>query len=166
MALMQRKRLFVDPQVQGALLCRSFLYWLICVGLMTAMLACWQVFTGPPQNLPQVFAALWFNYAPALVVSVLVLPLILFDVVRISNRFVGPVYRLRNSMRRLARGEEVRPIRFREGDFWLEFADEFNRILELVPRNAKAPSPSAGSAANDRASDDEAETSVSSGGTF
>jgi hypothetical protein len=166
MALVQRKRLFVDPQVQGALLYRAFMYWLVCVGLMTAMLACWQVFTGPPQTLLQVFSTLWFNYAPALVVAALVLPLILLDVVRISNRFVGPVYRLRNGMRRLARGELVAPMKFREGDFWLEFADEFNNILGLVSRNANAQSSSEESAADRRSPVDEDEMPVAGGGTF
>ena len=72
MPLLKRKKLFVDPQVQGALLLRAFLYWLICVSLMTAMLACWQIFSGPAQRLPDLFAALWYQYAPALVVSILV----------------------------------------------------------------------------------------------
>ncbi len=134
MGLLKRKKLFVDPQVQGALLGRAFLYWLICVGLMTAMLACWQIFTGPEQRLPELFANLWYQYAPALVVSLLVLPLILFDVVQISNRFVGPVYRLRHRMRQVARGERVDPIKFRQGDFWLEFADEFNAVAALAQR--------------------------------
>ncbi|HEY1602305.1 MAG TPA: hypothetical protein VGG64_22075 [Pirellulales bacterium] len=138
MPLIHRRKLFVDSEVQGALLYRVFLYWLICVGLMVSMLACWQAITGPFESLPEIFAALWFQYSPALVVTALVLPLILFDVVRISNRFVGPVYRLRQSMRRLVRGEEVRPIKFREGDFWQTFADEFNSILTLV-RDGDAP---------------------------
>ena len=107
---------------------------------MASMLACWQALTGPFESLPEIFAALWFQYAPALVVAALVLPLILFDVVRISNRFVGPVYRLRQSMRRLARGEEVQPIKFREGDFWQTFADEFNHILAM-DREAASQGP-------------------------
>ena len=140
MPLIHRRKLFVDSQVQGALLFRAFLYWLLCVGLMTAMLACWQAFTGPEgQTLPEIFANLWSAYAPALVVSVLVLPLVLFDVVRLSNRFVGPVHRLRHRMRQLARGERVEPIKFRQGDFWLEFADEFNEILALIEQEAKEP---------------------------
>jgi hypothetical protein len=166
MALVQRKRFFVDPQVQGALLYRSFLYWLVCIGLMTAMLACWQVFTGPPQPLVEVFATLWFNYAPALVVAVLVLPLMLFDVVRFSNRFVGPVYRLRSSMRQIGRGEEIGPIKFREGDFWIEVADEFNRVVERIPRGAQARSSSVAGAASVRAADDDVDAMVSGGATF
>lgn len=139
MALPKRKRLYVDPQVQGALLYRVTLYWLVCIGLAATILACWQALTGPAQTLPELFSNLWFQYAPALVVSLLVLPLVLFDVTRISNRFVGPVFRLRQRMRMLARGERVEPIAFREGDFWLEFADEFNDILALVQNTVAAP---------------------------
>jgi hypothetical protein len=52
------------------------------------------------------------------------------------------VYRLRQSMRRLVRGEDVRPIKFREGDFWQTFADEFNGILTLV-REGDSQEPAA-----------------------
>jgi len=141
MGLVQRQKLFVDPQVQGTLLCRVGLYWSICVGLIMAILACLQFASGSATTLPDVFRQLWFQYSPALVVSFLVLPLVLLDVVRISNRFVGPMYRLRHSMRRLARGERVAPIKFRDGDFWLEFAEEFNKISELVNAGSGATTP-------------------------
>ena len=29
----------------------------------------------------------------------------------------------------VAAGEQVEPIRFREGDFWVSFADEFNAVV-------------------------------------
>ena len=38
------------------------------------------------------------------------LPLVVVDVLRLSNRFVGPLLRLRRSLRQLARGEYVEPI--------------------------------------------------------
>ena len=44
----------------------------------------------------------------------------------------GPLVRLRRSMRALARGEHVEPIKFREGDFWQEFAEEFNAVAARV----------------------------------
>jgi len=69
-----------------------------------------------------------------LVVSLCLLPLVLVDVVRLSNRFAGPAYRLRRAMRQLAHGEKVQPITFRQGDFWKEFADDFNRIAARLEK--------------------------------
>ena len=71
---------------------------------------------------------MWFFYGPAAIASFLLLPLVIMDVIRMSNRFVGPLLRLRRSMRALARGEDVEPIEFRDNDFWHDFADEFNAV--------------------------------------
>ena len=32
----------------------------------------------------------------------------------------------------LARGEKVRPLHFRDGDFWHEFSDEFNAVANRI----------------------------------
>jgi hypothetical protein len=75
---------------------------------------------------------MWFYFGPALVGAVLLMPLVLFDIVRLSNRFAGPLLRLRRSLRALAKGEEVAPLKFREGDFWQDFAKEFNAVAERM----------------------------------
>ena len=65
----------------------------------------------------------------SIIASVLVMPFVLFDFVRLSNRFAGPMFRLRRCMQDLADGKRVEPIHFRDGDFWQEIADAFNGIL-------------------------------------
>jgi hypothetical protein len=127
-----RKRLFVDPKVQGALLLRAALYWVLGLLAITLMLLCWRIMTGPARIFYTHFDDMWFHFGPALVASLALLPLVLFDVIKVSNRFVGPLLRMRREMRALARGEEVRPIQFRDDDFWREMADEFNAIARIV----------------------------------
>ena len=126
-----RKRLFVDPKVQGALVVRVLLYWIVCLITITLMLLCWSVLRTPRMFYTHL-DDMWFRYGPALVASFLLLPMVVVDIIRLSNRFAGPLLRLRRSMRALARGEHVEPIHFREGDFWQEFADEFNALLARV----------------------------------
>ena len=123
-----RKHLFVDPKVQGALIARVVLYWFVCLIGITLMLLCWQIITGPRQPFYLHFSQMWFHYGPALIASLLLLPIVVVDVVRLSNRFVGPLLRLRRSMRELARGQYVEPLEFRGADFWQEVAGEFNAI--------------------------------------
>ena len=60
---------------------------------------------------------------PVVIVSLLLLPLVIFDMIRFSNRFVGPLLRLRRSMRQLARGQRVEPLKFRSNDLWQDLAD-------------------------------------------
>jgi hypothetical protein len=127
-----RKQLFVDPKVQGALVGRAVLYWVVCIITIALMLLCWRIVTGPARPFYTHFDDMWFFYGPAMVASCLLLPLIVVDIVRLSNRFTGPMLRLRRSMRALARGEHVDPIEFRDTDFWQDFADEFNQLLVRV----------------------------------
>jgi len=127
-----RKQLFVDPKVQGALVLRVVLYWVVCVITITLMVLCWRILTGPARLFYMHFSDMWFFYGPAMVASFLLLPLVILDIIRLSNRFTGPLLRLRRGMRELARGERVEPIRFRDGDFWQEFAEEFNALAARI----------------------------------
>ena len=133
MARIKRKRLLVDTKVQGALAFRVCLYWLLCVVGTTAALLCWRiVVSGPARYFYLHLDDLWFDYGPVLLTLFGLLLLIVYDMVRLSHRFAGPVFRLGNCMRRLARGEPVEPIHFRKGDMWQELADEFNAVSALV----------------------------------
>jgi hypothetical protein len=127
-----RKRLFVDPKIQGALIVRVILYWMFCLMTIVMMLICWRVAAGPSQPFWIHLTDLWSYNGPALIASFVLLPLVEIDIVKLSNRFVGPLLRLRKSMRSLARGERVEPLEFRNNDFWREFADEFNAVLKFV----------------------------------
>lgn len=127
-----RKKLFVDSKVQGALVLRVILYWGVCLITITLMLLCWRILTGPARLFYTHFDEMWYHFGPALIASLVLLPLVILDIVRVSNRFAGPLLRLRRSMRALARGEHVEPVHFRDGDFWQGIADEFNDIVERV----------------------------------
>ncbi len=131
-----RRQLFVDPKIQGALVARAVMYWVVCLITITLMLLCWRIVTGPARMFYMHFDDMWFYFGPALIASFLLLPLVILDIIRVSNRFVGPFLRLRRSMRALARGEQVQPIKFRHGDFWTEFADEFNAVAARLQSQA------------------------------
>jgi len=128
----KRRHMFVDPKVQGALVARVVLYAVVCFITISMMLLCWRILTGPARMFHTHFDDMWFFYGPALVASVILLPLVIVDIIRLSNRFAGPMLRLRRAMRELARGEKVAPIKFRDGDFWQDFADDFNALLTRV----------------------------------
>ena len=72
------------------------------------------------------------RYTPVLLVTVALTPIFLRDLCVLSNRFVGPMVRLRRSMRALADGEEVAHLKFRDNDFWHEIASDFNRLAARV----------------------------------
>lgn len=128
----RRGRILIDSHVQGALLLRVGCYWLFCLLSITLMLICWEALTRPPQRYFDLFVDFYHRYAPAFAASLLLLPLVMIDVLRLSNRFVGPIVRLRGALRQLAGGESVKNVKFREGDFWPDLADDFNAATERL----------------------------------
>jgi hypothetical protein len=139
-----RKQLFVDPKVQGALVLRVVLYWAVCLAAITQVLLCWRIACGPIVSISTHFQEMWLQFGPAVIVSLLLLPVVAYDIVQMSNRFCGPLFRFRRCLRALARGEHVDPIGFREGDFWKELAQEFNSVAARVQREPPAAAPDAG----------------------
>ena len=128
----RRRRVLVDRKLQGSLLFRVALYWLCCQLSMALMLGCCLALDESPRSSAAWLQQIWVQYGQALIASLLVLPLVLLDCLVISNKFAGPMLRLRRAMKQLADGQPVAPIRFRRGDFWGEFTTEFNRVLARI----------------------------------
>lgn len=124
----RRTIFFIDREVQGSLLLRTAVYWLFCLLSTVLMLICWSAYTGPSQRFADLATDVFHRYGPALLASLLLLPIVLMDVIRLSNRFVGPAMRLRKAMNALAAGQPATPLNFRDDDFWRDLAKDFNQI--------------------------------------
>lgn len=125
----QRKRFFVDRQVQGALVRRAVVYVLLVVVLIALLSTlCIAVIEGP-LSVTQLAELMWARLGPAWVATILLIPIIVIDCIRLSNRFAGPMLRLRRAMKDAGAGKDVSLVRIRKGDFWYEFAEDFNRML-------------------------------------
>lgn len=127
----KRKRILVDPEVQWAIVARIMLHWmvllvcLISIGSMVYILAG----TNGSSFGEAFWSAVKSQRAVAAVMFVLV-PVFIRDTMKLSNRFAGPMYRVRTELKRMAAGEKHRPISFRQGDFWLEAATDFNVVAK------------------------------------
>jgi hypothetical protein len=129
-----RKRLLIDRKLQRAILVRSAVYWIACVIVASLLLVTEEAVQDPGRPFLDYFRLdrLWANHQLALAAGVLMLPVIVFDALQIANRFAGPIYRLRRSIRALSMGEHVQPVQFRDSDFWHEVAQEFNQLIAYV----------------------------------
>ncbi|MBX3413152.1 MAG: hypothetical protein KF708_10730 [Pirellulales bacterium] len=129
----QRSQLFVDRKVQGALLWRVALYWCYAMLTIVASLVSWRILVhGVAHPFNNHIADILDEMSPMILGSAFMLPILLYDMARQTNRFAGPLFRLRNEMRRLSRGEKVLPVHFRDNDFWHEMAEEFNAVVARV----------------------------------
>lgn len=131
----RRRKLFIEPKIQGALLFRVASYWIAMIWAAAVLLVGAPYAIGvalsqhPPEFLDvlsRVFAQMW----PALFVATMMLPLVLLDVLRQSHKIVGPTLRIRRALTELADGKTIDPIYLRKGDYWAEPAEAINRIQE------------------------------------
>ena len=70
------------------------------------------------------------------IVMLCLLPAFMLDTIRFSNRFVGPIARVRRHLRQLATGNTEKCF-FRGDDFWSELAEEYNAVAETVEKQQK-----------------------------
>jgi hypothetical protein len=139
----KRRQKFVDRQVQGSIVLRTATYWVLCMFTLGLMLFVWQILNSPAEPFLIHATAMWQQYGPVAIASLLLLPILIVDIVGLSNRFAGPIYRLRRSIQQLANGEPAAPVKLRDNDFWVDFAEDFNRVLARVQPPLPDESPSA-----------------------
>ncbi len=129
MAEFERKTNFIDANVQGSLVLRICLHW---IGFLILTGGCF-IFLQALLSIAD--GSLWVRiqktsreFMLLAVLMLAILPAFILDSIRFSNRFVGPIYRLRRALRELNEHGHCEEIRFREHDFWQEIADDFNAV--------------------------------------
>jgi hypothetical protein len=159
MAIPMRHTLLVDHAVQWAIVWHSLRHWLYHCLVAVALLAGLQFLLGGVfKPWSEHWQAIWPMAASVTLSLVILLPRYLYDSLKLSNRFAGPVYRMRRVLREVAAGKPFTPVTFRAGDFWAEMAEELNAAVETLTRRAAEERASPGRAA-DRPLED-LETSV------
>jgi hypothetical protein len=129
----KRSRLLVDPSVQWSIAGRILIHWgffLVCLVSLGALVRILVAVGNQPFS--EAWKAAVISQIPTLGVMLALLPLFTRDTLKLSNRFAGPMFRLRTSLRNLATDQSVGPIKFRDGDFWQEAASDFNEVLKKI----------------------------------
>lgn len=129
-----RQKVWVDRSVQGVLVGRVILYWvcaLLYVGLGSA---CFQYNQNPDWTLAKHAQVLFVQMWPWLPTVIILLPLAIYDVVRLSNLFAGPVCRLRKHFAALREDSACAPLVFREEDYWRDLAAPINDMQAEILR--------------------------------
>jgi nitrogen fixation/metabolism regulation signal transduction histidine kinase len=130
----KRKQNYVDAKVQGALLKRIVLHWFSFFAVAAIAIILLQAMLSGPQGEPlsKRIVAEASEFTLVGLILLCIFPAFLLDTIRFSNRFVGPVGRLRKYLRQLGEENDTSKVSFRGGDFWSEMADEFNAVATLV----------------------------------
>ena len=130
-----RKKYYVDPVVQGAIVRRLLLHW--CYAMLTGAfcLLLLQLFTSSAStSLPTHIQMFWERYGLLFIAMFLTLPIFIYDSVRLSHRFVGPMVAVRLALKKMGTGGEIPEITFRQGDFWTDIADDINAVAAQLAK--------------------------------
>ncbi|HBE69473.1 MAG TPA: hypothetical protein DDW52_15115 [Planctomycetaceae bacterium] len=126
-----RVRLFVDSPVQGALVRRVVLYWAVavCFVAMHSVGSFELIDRSSVGRYADLLVTSRWVWVPT---SALLLPLAIYDMLRLSNRFAGPILRLKAFV---VESEQVKlqtPLQFRQGDFWQDLPKPVNHLQQRI----------------------------------
>ena len=130
----KRKRFLVDRKVQGALGARIACHWMVFIACSVLVTSVLRIITSVDQGgINDAIGSAIREQIISIGVLLSLLPWFLHDSMKLSNRFAGPMVRLRDSMRQLRENEPSQTnVKFRDGDFWLDIAAEFNLMKSRI----------------------------------
>ena len=142
-----RRKKFVNKQLQGQLMLKMVLHWLgynaivLFISLGSCMfLYCISIVNGVPERTMKEEVAQYFlNHRPMLIAMIILLPLIVWDMLKTSHRVAGPVYKFRAELQRFIDTGRLEPVKLRQGDFLMEFQDTWNEAVKKVNQQADQP---------------------------
>jgi hypothetical protein len=133
----KRGRLFVDKDVQRALVWQLVRHWVVYLAILSGILIALEwLQAGPQYPLRTLAAAVWNRYGILFVGVAALMPAFVYDAIKLSHRFVGPMVRVRRALRELACGESIEPIVFRKRDFWQDVAANLNAVSERLAEHS------------------------------
>lgn len=136
----KRRKAVVDARMQWMLATRVVLHFFLFIcggaafGLIVQFLS--DPFASPLEHI-KTFAK---HSAPMLVVLLCLIPVFIRDTLTLSNRIVGPICRLRDTVKRMGEGEDVPPLQFRKNDMWEDMPELFNTMVTRLRENEAAVS--------------------------
>jgi hypothetical protein len=123
----RRSRSLVDPEVQGSVLKKITVHWFVLFLCNSLALVMWvRLFEQPDAEWAETLRECFYRYLPFLIVTIALVPAFVWDTLKLTNRFAGPILRLRQALADVAEGRAVTPLHFRQNDFWREIAENFN----------------------------------------
>lgn len=134
----KRKLLFVDSDVQGAILKKILCYWMACLLFVTLPILLTMTTVEPNVMFYEHVGPMFKRFWPIYLTLGLLLPFVIRDALKMSNRFCGPMRRVLNELNRVNEGGDFQRVEFRGDDFWKPLADAINEFAEKKQKQASS----------------------------
>jgi len=135
-----RKQVYVNRIIQGRMLRRFAVMWLVYHAVLWNSMFLYRYLQyrgellagAPAQPFAELYAQFFQQHYSVLICAAAVLPVLLWDMIRMTHRIAGPLVRFQRALSEIAEGRPVDRVQIRKGDLLLEFQDEFNHFLERI----------------------------------
>ena len=123
-----RKKMFVSGQIQGRLMTRIGLYWILYHVVLWHALFVYRylqyrlgALESGVQTFQQLYGTFVMDYYPLILCAAITLPVIVIDMMHLTHRVAGPLIRFQNALRDLMAGKPIERVSLRKGDLLTEF---------------------------------------------
>ena len=139
----KRRKALVDPEVQGDVLRKIAIHWILFFICNAIALMIWiRLFEQPDADWGQTFGDTMRRFMPFFIITMALIPAFVWDTLKLTNRFAGPIMRLRASLVEASEGRAVTPLHFRTNDYWREIATNFNALVARCQVESSEPNES------------------------
>ena len=128
--MVMRSKVWNDRSVQGVLVGRVFLYWMVAILYSGLSAACFDYYAHPDWQMPTRAHELLRHYWPCIPSLILFIPLVVYDIIRLSNHFAGPIYRMRQHLQDVVANPGCPPLCFRNDDYWQDLVVPINQLQD------------------------------------
>lgn len=136
-----RKQVFVSGRIQGSIVKHAIFYWAVYHLILWHILFMYRyaqyraelIAGGPPSTFWDLYAKFSHDHVAVILCALPILPVLVWDVIRVTHRVAGPLVRFRECLKALARGEHVPFVRIRKGDYLVDMERAFNDYLATLP---------------------------------
>lgn len=158
-----RRKKLVNKQLQGQLMLRMVLHWIGYNGvvLFLSLLACMfmycvSVVNGDVERTMQAEIVEFFaRHKPMLIAMLLLLPIIMWDMLKTTHRVAGPVFKFKSELQKFVDTGKFETVKLRDNDFLMDFQDTWNQAVERANRELGHPAVQTEQADIDRSASDD-----------
>ncbi|WP_233215535.1 hypothetical protein [Rhodopirellula bahusiensis] len=141
-----RSTTVVDRTVQYGVVRKIAFHWIVLFVCNSIALLLWlRLFEQPDLSWQQSLEDCVRRFLPFFLISLALIPAFVLDTLKLTNRFAGPIMRLRTEILNAAEGRPVTPLKFRTNDFWKDVADSFNSMAQRTGLLTDSEADAAGS---------------------
>lgn len=127
-----RQRIWIDGRIQGILVGRIIIYWLSTVMFFGIGIAVTQYCDHADWTYAEHLQAWLGKVAPWAPSVCLLLPLVIYDIVRTSHAFTGPIGRVRQQLAKLMQNPNCTPLVLRGDDYLHEITGPVNNLQHQI----------------------------------